>query len=128
MHATNTGVDGGQTDWRFECVPWEGTRDPTAVAFLKIGDIDPDFDWTLIVEYVKDIPMDIPSSQRAREPKFTCRVWFKEAIRMLNESGMFVKCPDVDALEEELRQRAIYAAFNRKVIIESATKAVVWTY
>lgn len=98
------------------------------MAFIKIGHIDLDFDHTLLVDYVKDIPMAVPPSQRSKEPKFTCRVWFKEAIRVLNDSGVFVKCPDVDALEDELTRKALAGAYNGQgILIGSASGANAWS-
>ena len=60
----------------------------------------------MIELYLKDIPMAIPLRDIPREPNFTCRVWFREAIRQLNWSQMFVHCNDVDALEKEVWESA----------------------
>ncbi len=76
------------------------------MTFTKIGHVDNDFDVEMLEEYVKDIPMSLPEVDVGKEPRFTCRVWFKEAIRRLNRAELFVNCPDVDALERELVQRA----------------------
>lgn len=43
--------------------------------------------------------VDLPYETRG----FTCRVWFKEAIRCLHNGG-FIYCQNVYALEEECRQ------------------------
>ncbi|KII92218.1 hypothetical protein PLICRDRAFT_172333 [Plicaturopsis crispa FD-325 SS-3] len=51
----------------------------------------------------KSIPQIIPAVDQAEEPVFSCRVWFKEAVRVLNANGI-VRCPDVYALENELTQ------------------------
>ncbi|TBU23243.1 hypothetical protein BD311DRAFT_791751 [Dichomitus squalens] len=47
------------------------------------------------------IPMSVPDADRAREPVFTCRVWAREALRRMHGAG-YVRCPDVDAVEEEM--------------------------
>ncbi len=44
--------------------------------------------------------MTIPPSDVDRESAFTCRVWVKQAVRVLAENAI-VKCLDVDALERE---------------------------
>lgn len=51
---------------------------------------------------VEGIGMDVvPEVDRRREERFTCRVWFREAIRRLVENNI-LHCLDVDALEAEL--------------------------
>ncbi|PBK82249.1 hypothetical protein ARMGADRAFT_947043, partial [Armillaria gallica] len=103
MHATN---DGDARTWRYERKTWDGPDSFLAVTFTKIGHVDNNFDVEMLEEYVKDIPMSLPEVDIGKEPRFTCRVWFKEAIRHLNLTELFVNCPDVDALERELIQRA----------------------
>ncbi|KAJ3737266.1 hypothetical protein DFJ43DRAFT_250669 [Lentinula guzmanii] len=99
LHAT---THGGRTPWEYECVLWDGPEFVLAVTFTLIGQLHEDLDVECLEAYVKDIPMNIIPRDQQREPKFTCRVWFKEAIRQIHASGMFVNCPDVDALEREL--------------------------
>ncbi|OBZ72863.1 hypothetical protein A0H81_06847 [Grifola frondosa] len=43
----------------------------------------------------------VPSVDREREPRFTCRVWLREAVRRMHGAG-FIRCADVDALEKEI--------------------------
>ncbi|KIY64178.1 hypothetical protein CYLTODRAFT_457458 [Cylindrobasidium torrendii FP15055 ss-10] len=131
IHAT---TNGNTTPWQFEAKSWDGPSSVAAVAFLKIGHIADDADYSHLVRCVEDIPMSIPENQRARESKFTCRVWFKEAIRTLNEIGLFVKCDDVDALEAELIQKTSAAQYlrgggegSRKVLTAVAKKAEAWS-
>lgn len=50
--------------------------------------------------------MKVPEIDKERESKFTCRVWFREAIRRLNAPGV-IKCTNVDALEQEVYQYAL---------------------
>ncbi|OSX61551.1 hypothetical protein POSPLADRAFT_1144713, partial [Postia placenta MAD-698-R-SB12] len=51
---------------------------------------------------VEGIGMNVvPEVDRRREERFTCRVWFREAIRRLVENNI-LHCLDVDALEAEL--------------------------
>ena len=53
-------------------------------------------------DMLAQIPMAVvPEADRAREPTFTCRVWVREALRRMHKEG-YVRCPDVDALEEEM--------------------------
>ncbi|KAG7446110.1 uncharacterized protein BT62DRAFT_895453, partial [Guyanagaster necrorhizus] len=64
----------------------------------------------------------IPDVDQGRESRFTCRVWFKEAIRRLNGAQLFVNCPD---------QRAIAFQYNQLSIRLSqyltTGKAVPWS-
>ena len=46
--------------------------------------------------------METPAVDESIEPKFSCRVWFKEAIRVL-ASNHIISCSDVIELECELR-------------------------
>ncbi|KNZ54601.1 hypothetical protein VP01_2903g3 [Puccinia sorghi] len=46
-------------------------------------------------------PNVIPQCDRGRETRFSCRVWVKEAIRMLDYCGV-LQCDDVDELEYEI--------------------------
>ncbi|KAF9474025.1 hypothetical protein BDN70DRAFT_885286 [Pholiota conissans] len=50
--------------------------------------------------------MSVPTIDENTEPTFTCRVWFKEAIRILNNSG-YISCPDVNQLEVECKAFAV---------------------
>ncbi|KAI1793423.1 hypothetical protein LXA43DRAFT_1059795 [Ganoderma leucocontextum] len=42
-----------------------------------------------------------PTVDKTIETQFTCRVWFKQAIRVLAANGV-LRCPDVYALEREI--------------------------
>jgi len=50
--------------------------------------------------YLAPIPMSTPDADKPQQ--FSCRIWFKEAVRVLHERGV-IRCPDVDRLETELR-------------------------
>jgi hypothetical protein len=68
------------------------------------------------MQYLRPIKIAVPVIDQAREPKFTCRVWFREAIRVLNNVGM-LKCEDVDALKEECKE---YGKANQPVFEDYA--------
>ncbi|KAJ3555564.1 hypothetical protein NP233_g12178 [Leucocoprinus birnbaumii] len=87
---------------------WRYVDDDIAVAFIKVGQIDEGLNVDHLVDYVKGVQMNVvPESQLDDETKFSCRVFVKEAIRILNEAGVFVKCPDFKALAREVNERAI---------------------
>ncbi|KAJ3966567.1 hypothetical protein EV361DRAFT_808810, partial [Lentinula raphanica] len=108
IHAT---THGGTTPWEYECIRWKAPKSALAVTFTLIGHLHEDLDVDCLEVYVKDIPMNIIPRDQQKEPHFTCRVWFKEAIRQIHASGMFVNCPDVDALERELVAKASAAEY-----------------
>ncbi|KIY50003.1 hypothetical protein FISHEDRAFT_40143 [Fistulina hepatica ATCC 64428] len=127
MHATN---DNGASDWRYECVRWSGfDTDVRGISYSKIGQLDLDFDVRFIEEYVKDMPMSVPPIDRSREPRFTSRVWFREAVRVLHGAGMFVRCDQVDRLEHELAMRATADQYRRRdlpIFHDHANSAGPW--
>lgn len=93
---------------------WSGLRSTSALVFAKIGHIEDGLDIYSVLEYVKNIPMEVPESQKNREPKCDCRVWFKEAVERLDKAGFFVQCSNVDGLEIELNQRATAASYLKE--------------
>lgn len=128
FHAA-TCTDGEAAPFRYEYVTWKGPEDPVAVTFTKIGELDEGLDYRHLDEYLKGIPMVIPSIDHMSEPRFSCRVWFKEALRQLHDAEMFVRCPSVELLEDELRTRAIAAEYtNQLPQIRSTARADAWDY
>jgi hypothetical protein len=101
----------GSTTFHYSKDEWRHVNDDTSVVtFVKIGKIDEGKNVDHLVEYVKDIPMDIvPESQKDSESKFSCRVFVKEAIRLLDKARVFVQCPDFNALAEEIKEQATAA-------------------
>ncbi|KAJ3568461.1 hypothetical protein NP233_g5695 [Leucocoprinus birnbaumii] len=122
----------GGNGMEFKCEAWEGPNSPEALLFGKIGEIDEGLDFRNLLEYAKEVPMCIPAEKEHIYSRFTCRVWFKEAIEMLNKSQMFVACPNVDLLEEELIQRAHAAAMlkngtrNFNYVAYKTERACAW--
>ncbi|GLB39989.1 hypothetical protein LshimejAT787_0704990 [Lyophyllum shimeji] len=108
-HAT---TDGATSEWHYECAPWQAATDSSmAVTFTKIGELPEWMDHGFLDNYLREIPMAVPKVDYQREKAFTCRVWFRAAIRQLHDSGMFVECSDVDSLESELKNRATAAEY-----------------
>ena len=52
---------------------------------------------------------------KVAEGSFIYEIWFKEAIRRLNDSGLFVLCEDVDALEMDLNEKACAVEYAGEV-------------
>ncbi|KAH9444195.1 hypothetical protein MJO28_013523 [Puccinia striiformis f. sp. tritici] len=58
----------------------------------------------------RQVPLNsISERDEGREPRFSCRTWVKEAIRMLDWHGV-LQCDDVDELEYEIK------AFGERVV------------
>ncbi|KAJ6486369.1 hypothetical protein C8R47DRAFT_979683 [Mycena vitilis] len=93
-------------DWEFEldergAVPLHNliaaqktTGSQQICAAVKIVDRE------VLTPFLNTIEMAVPVVDKERERKFTCRVWFRQAIRELHDTG-FLECSDVDALEKE---------------------------
>ncbi|KAK0222758.1 hypothetical protein EDD85DRAFT_982864 [Armillaria nabsnona] len=67
-------------------------------AALTKNDIPGTYYWILYFvvvhsqEWMEDIPTSLPEVDIGKEPRFTCRVWFKEAIRRLNCAELRSRC------------------------------------
>ncbi|KAF9043049.1 hypothetical protein BJ165DRAFT_1405448 [Panaeolus papilionaceus] len=105
IHASQGEID----IWRFESMRWNGPKEHNALAFVKIGSIMEGLDVNHLVEYVKDIPMAVPEERKAFDSQFSSRVWFREAIRIFNDSQMFVYCSELQ-LEDLIREVMIQGA------------------
>lgn len=47
------------------------------------------------------IALELPEVDKGREPRLTCRVWCREALRRMNDAGI-IACEDVGAMEAEM--------------------------
>ncbi|KAJ7900725.1 hypothetical protein B0H14DRAFT_3123798 [Mycena olivaceomarginata] len=109
-HAKNSG-----DNWWFEDpVPRHSILDSKLVsASIKIGSLELNVvTKDILRDILQPISMVVPAVDHAREPKFTCRVWFREAVRVLHEARV-LNCPDVDALEAEC---VSYAVVNQAAL------------
>lgn len=102
MHATNT-----YGPWQYERTDQDILSTHTLTTITKIGAIH-DLQWGVefLETYLKAIPMSIPRVDELYEKAFTCRVWFREAIRVLHNEGFCINCSDVNALCRELISHA----------------------
>lgn len=95
FHATNR-----QGGWQYQKAThsiWESRSLFAAVQFAQLhGRTADELDGLL-----RTIPMAVPPSESAGT-QFTCRIWFREAVRVLHREGI-VNVPDVDELEAELK-------------------------
>ncbi|KAI0093263.1 hypothetical protein BDY19DRAFT_922981 [Irpex rosettiformis] len=97
MHVTN--LSGG---WVYEKIMDSIVKSQTACVAVKIGELSSTRDIEPVSNLLENIPMLIPTIDQSIEERFTCRVWFKEAIRVLTANGI-ISCPDVYKLERELK-------------------------
>ncbi|TFK84993.1 hypothetical protein K466DRAFT_588458 [Polyporus arcularius HHB13444] len=104
-HATN---QMGAAPWHYEYTRWEGLESARCVTLTPIGRVPnrneksaDDLDAIL-----REVPLEVPQVDRRMFDRFTCRTWFRAAIRKLNDKRMYVRCPDVDLLEDKLTRMA----------------------
>ncbi|KAJ7862123.1 hypothetical protein B0H14DRAFT_3859340 [Mycena olivaceomarginata] len=103
-HANNAGGK-----WLFEDpVPLHSIiKSRTISAAVKIGSLEPNVSGKDILrDHLEPVSMSIPVIDQAREPEFNCRVWFRKAVRVLDQAGI-LQCRDVDALEAECKSYAM---------------------
>lgn len=58
-----------------------------------------------VVAILEQIPMASPAGTEDEHVKFSCRIWLREAIRVLNQQGI-IACNDVNALQAECEKHA----------------------
>ena len=102
----------GAVPWQYEVVRWDGVASARCVTLTPIGRIH---DWdqktaeTCVADLdaiLREVPLGVPAIDRHKFDSFTCRTWFRAAIRELNKRGKYVQCPNVDAFEERLTRIA----------------------
>ncbi len=88
------------------------TKLPFSIGSLRGLNVNPDTEAVTPVsrdafgDILSRVPLAVPEADEGREPEFTCRVWWREAIRRLHVEGI-ISCPDVDGLERECRKHAL---------------------
>lgn len=98
IHAT--GMNG---KWWYKQIEYSLQHDPAVAAVAIIGKLNTTIHTLDYLDAVlKEVPMlEVAHADVGREPKFTCRVWLREALRRMHDAG-FIHCPDVDAMEAEM--------------------------
>ncbi|KAL1691648.1 hypothetical protein GGG16DRAFT_53162 [Schizophyllum commune] len=91
LHASNK-----QGPWRFLAEECTFKSTPELCIIMKIGHLgfhSPES----VKRMVEELPMDVLEPFVAKESRFTCRVWVKQAIALLNENGVLhVDVEDVE--------------------------------
>ncbi|KAI0669121.1 hypothetical protein C8Q78DRAFT_232748 [Trametes maxima] len=115
FHATN---NMGATHWHYEDGTWSAPFSNTCVTLTPLGkmsgwdDAKPAEAVETLRGILSPIPMTVPDIDRPLFSLFTCRVWFRAALRLLNAHRLLA-VPDIDALERHLTQRATATQFKR---------------
>ncbi|KAG7091275.1 hypothetical protein E1B28_010324 [Marasmius oreades] len=102
--------------FKFEAKPWNAATSQSLSALVQIGTLNKHTIETLTA-LLKAIPMASPDEDRGAV--FNCRIWVREAVRVLERNGV-LKCDSVDALQAELLQ---YAQENRENVEQGKGKA-----
>ena len=109
FHATNSM---NTTSWRYECAEWDSLKSVTCVTLTRIGKLPgwgakPSTECIAMLDSVlRRVPLEVAVLDRHDFPTFTCRAWFREAIRYLHQSR-YIVCPEVLTLETRLTNLAI---------------------
>lgn len=81
---------------------------PAVCVVVKLGECTPKHTVEYIHNLLRAVPTQLPKEEISGESGFSCRVWWKEAVRTLHLHGV-LHCPDVHELEREIFQ---FAGFN----------------
>ncbi|KAH9936577.1 uncharacterized protein B0H18DRAFT_326852 [Fomitopsis serialis] len=114
FHASRP-VDGDRDSdqWRFFTSEWDPFTSQSCLTLALIGRVDnfdpghPSRSVDAMRECLQAIPMVIPPQDTGRELMFTCRVWFREALRRLNAHEAFSMIMGPEEMMESLRNRTI---------------------
>ncbi|THU87030.1 hypothetical protein K435DRAFT_782645 [Dendrothele bispora CBS 962.96] len=135
FHATN---NSGTRPWHYQCTPWDlsypsssscsscesdyselehsSSLIENAVSFTPIGNLSTfgdGLDATHLNEYLKDIPIPRTTSVESLFDERFSILWWRQALRTLHQSEMFVRCMNVDAFEGELKRKSTAAEYAK---------------
>ncbi|KAH9846310.1 hypothetical protein C2E23DRAFT_744345 [Lenzites betulinus] len=104
LHVTQRGlIHHGRIEevWCYDYTDYTLATSFSLATAVVLGHLPPGKTVEDLIVLLWAIPMMVPKADEAREPKFTCRVWAREAVRRMHAYG-YIHCPNVDALEEEI--------------------------
>lgn len=109
--------------WEFQTDNWDPFKSRSCLTVALIGRVvtfdpcNPTQAAETLCCCLQEIPMAVPPQDRTREPRFTCRVWFREALRrfMVHQAVQLVMSPEeiMDSLKN--RTTAVQYMDTRKV-------------
>ncbi|TFK21176.1 hypothetical protein FA15DRAFT_707452 [Coprinopsis marcescibilis] len=119
FHLVNTRPIGSANtvDWYYDSGPWSPASSTSSAVYCRIGSLSTiPCDIATLDSYFRQINTRICPQKQAEQERGRCgcRVWFKEAVRVLHDSaaGFIVNCPNEDMLEIELKKFAFAAAIQ----------------
>lgn len=89
------------TGWSYDRISLDLLNSPAVASAAIVGSLRSNTTIDDLDKLLSPIPMEVPEVDRYREPRFTCRVWCREALRRMNDAKILV-CEDVDSMEEEM--------------------------
>ncbi|KAG6087468.1 hypothetical protein E4U15_007826 [Claviceps sp. LM218 group G6] len=96
--------------WKYEEKVAKPDQSTTLIVLVLVGKTK---NHTRIMEVIRGIPADGSPSIRTGE-SFTCRIWVKDVLVSLHESGEIVLQKDVDELEEMVMKKGLqYTPFTK---------------
>lgn len=103
--------------WQFCTSMWDPYNSGSCIFLAQVGRVlkfdpeKPSLSIDVMRRCLEAIPIAIPPQDVRREPVFTCRVWFREALRRLNEHEQFNITMDPEETMESLSNRTIVMRF-----------------
>jgi len=100
--------------WKFEVSVRDVVRARETICIIKIGDLSSLGSLSDILLEIRDTLKYVPIPALGHfdiftNSEFTCRTWFLQAVRALDERG-FVECEDTTKLEREIKCFALQSS------------------
>ena len=89
--------------WVYECVPFTLVTSRSLAAAVIIGFIPSGSSFEDLEPHLAEIPLSVPPADAYHEPIFTCRVWIRQALRVLHAKRI-LWCYNIDLMEDEMRE------------------------
>lgn len=89
------------TGWSYDRISLDLLNSTAVATAAVVGKLRSNTTIDDLDRLLSPIPMEVPEVDRDREPRFTCRVWCREALRKMNDAKVLI-CEDVDYLEAEM--------------------------
>lgn len=87
--------------WQFEATQYSLPYAKSLAAAAVIGTLREGFNYNHLYDILSQIPTHVPEVDYYNEPRFTARVWAREALRRLHNAG-FINCPYITVMEAEM--------------------------
>lgn len=105
--------------WVFESTPFNLATSTSSLATAAvIGHFEYGKTFRDLERLLARVPLSVPYADVGREKEFTCRVWIRQALRVMHAAGL-IYCPRVNALEDEMKR---YGKAAQKALLKREFK------